>query len=206
MDSAIKYISLLLTLTTTLIDFASPARILCVFPVPFREHQIIYRPLFQSLVKRGHELVLMTTDPMLDAGDNITQIDLSFTYKLEILENLKGSTSSGSEMLKTVFNTMRQISSATLMSDDVQMLMNDEIQRFDAVIVEWSGSAVMNAFATKYDAPLIGITSGGALINSHEAMGNPTHPISYPTVLLPFTEDLNLLQRIASVMFTILYR
>lgn len=202
-----KLISILLIVIASNLDFTKAARILCIFPVPFREHQLIYRPLFQNLIQRGHDIVLMTTDPIHgDAAQNITQIDLSFTYKLEILENLKGGSSSGSEMLKTVFETMRQISNATLMSEDVQNLLNDKSQHFDAVITEWTGSAVMNAFAYKYRAPLIGITSGGALINSHEAMGNPTHPILYPTFLLPFTGNLNVLQRVASVLFNVFYR
>lgn len=190
-------------------NLSDGSRILCVFPVPFREHQIIYRPLIDGLAANGHSLVVLTTDPVDKhtlKGD-IKQIDLSFTYKLQILDNLKDTTLSGSEMLRTVFSTMREISVAELQSTQIQNLINDENEKFDAIIVEWStGISMMNGFSFKYKSPLIGISSGGALINSHQSMGNPIHPIAYPNILLPFTDDLNLLQRIASVVFTFWYR
>lgn len=205
MDKSKKYLSFFLIWATTQFSLCNCAKILGIFPIPFREHQIIYRPLIENLVRRGHELMLLTTDPIMEPLENITQIDLSFAYSLKILENLKDTTLSGSEMLKTIFAAMRQISDEELKSNAIQELLNSDM-KFDAVIVEWSGASVMNGFAYKFDAPLIGISSGGALINSHEALGNPTHPIAYPNVLLPFSEDLNLLQRIASVVFTFWYR
>lgn len=207
MTELLKYLPVVLFWTTTIqITTCGSSKILAIFPVPFREHQIIYRPLIDSLLQRGHELVVLTTDPIDDPAENLTQIDMSFTYDLHILENLKDTSMSGSEMLKKVFEAMRQISDAELSSEPTQQLLRDKSVKFDAVICEWSGASVMNAFAHKYDAPLIGISSGGALINSHEAFGNPTHPIAYSNILLPFSEDLNLLQRIASVLFTIWYR
>lgn len=196
---------LIILLQLQFIKLCYGSRILGIFPIPFREHQQTYQPLIQSLADHGHELVILTTDPIQYENKNIEQIDLSFTYNLKILEQIKDTSLSGSEMLKTIFNLMRKITDSQLNSNQVKNLLESN-EKFDAVIVEWSGVAVMNAFAYKYNVPLIGIATGGAFINAHQAFGNPIHPVAYPSVLLPFSEDLNWVQRIASVVFTVWYR
>jgi glucuronosyltransferase len=144
----------------------------------------------------------------LNEYQNITEIDLSFVYSLDILKKLNDGDLDGSEMLKTVFEVMRQISEAELTSPQVKELLDHtEYNHFDVVLVEWSGSASLhNIFAYKYDIPLIAITNGDAFPNIHEAFGNPNHPIIFPSTFLPFSENLNIIQRISSVLFTIWYR
>lgn len=188
------------------------ARILAIFPVPFKEHQLVYRPLIEQLANRGHHVTLLTTDPidLRVAGNGslikrIDQIDLSFVYNLPVLEDLNTVSLNAKDMLRSIFNVMRKISEAELQHPLVQELIAGN-ERFDLVMVEWSGVSLMNAFAHHFKAPLVGITNGGAYINAHEALGNPNHPVGYPSIFMPFTEDLNLLQRISSVFFTIWYR
>lgn len=188
------------------------ARILAIFPVPFKEHQLVYRPLIEQLANKDHQITLLTTDPidLRVAGNGslikrIDQIDLSFVYNLPVLEDLNTVGSNPKDMLRSIFNVMRKISEAELQHPSVQELIAGN-ERFDLVMVEWSGVSLMNAFAHHFNAPLVGITNGGAYINAHEALGNPNHPVGYPSIFMPFTEDLSLLQRISSVFFAIWYR
>jgi glucuronosyltransferase len=194
-----------------MIGVSQAARILVILPIPFKEHQSVYQPLIENLHKHEHEITVMTTNPIFGSRDaltfnNITEIDLSFVYNLDILDELKDVDLEGSEMLKTIFNVMRKIYEAELKSLKVQELLNSE-QNFDLVLVDWSGSSsLMNIFAHRFNAPLVAITNGEAFPNVHEAFGNGNHPVTNPSVFLPFTENLNLLQRISSVLFTIWYR
>lgn len=188
------------------------ARILAIFPVPFKEHQLVYRPLVEELANKGHHITLLTTDPidLRVAGNGslvkmIDQIDLSFVYNLPVLDELNTISSNAKDMLRSIFNVMRKVSEAELQHPSVQELIAGN-ERFDLVMVEWSGVSLMNAFAHHFNAPLVAITNGGAYINAHEALGNPNHPVGYPNIFMPFTEDLSLLQRISSVFFTIWYR
>lgn len=187
-------------------------KILAIFPVPFKEHQLVYRPLIERLANRGHDITLLTTDPidLRVAGngtliERIQQIDVSFVYNLPILEDLNTIRLDAKDMLRNVFNVMRKISEAELQHPSVQELIKGR-NRFDLVMVEWSGVTLMNAFAHHFKAPLVGIVNGGAFINAHEAFGNPNHPVGYPNIFMPFSEDLSLLQRISSVFFNIWYR
>ncbi|KFB36996.1 AGAP002783-PA-like protein [Anopheles sinensis] len=211
---------LLLLPLATLLAVADAAKILAIFPVPLKQHQLVYRPLLEELARRGHDIVLMTTDP-LDLppkgtgngtlADRIEQIDLGFAYGLPALEQLHVDGLDGRDMLRNIFDVMRTISAEELQHPAVQRLIRSASSaepgnRFDVVIVEWSGVTLMNAFAEHFRAPLVGIANGGAYINAHEALGNPNHPIGYPSIFMPFSEDLSLLQRISSVLFTVWYR
>ncbi len=185
------------------------ARILCVLPIPSTEHQIVYRPLLKKLHNSGHHLTVLTTDLFftsnLDTYENITEIDLSFVYNLDVLNELKDANLEGQDMLKTLFNVMRKLFEAELKSPSVRQLVASN-EYFDAVLVDWSASSsIMNIFAHHFNAPLIGITNGEAFPHIHDAFGNPNHPVSYPSAFLPFTQDLNLVQRISSVLSAISY-
>lgn len=188
------------------------ARILVILPIPFKEHQTVYQPLIEHLHKQSHEIKVMTTNPIFGSRDgvtfdNITEIDLSFVYNLDILDELKEIDLEGSDMLKTIFNVMRKIYEAELRSPKVQELLNSQHEHFDLVLVDWSGSSsLMNIFAHRFNAPLVAITNGEAFPNAHEAFGNPSHPVAFPSVFLPFSENLNLIQRVSSVLSTIWYR
>lgn len=183
------------------------ARLLVILPIPFKEHQTVYQPLIENLHKHGHEITVMTTDPIRGAFENITEIDLSFVYHMEILDELKEVDLEGSDMLKTIFNVMRKIYEAELKSPKVKELLMSEQEYFDLVLVDWSGSSsLMNIFAHHFHAPLVAITNGEAFPNVHEAFGNPNHPVDFPSVFLPFSENLNLIQRVSSVLSTIWYR
>ncbi|XP_052744252.1 UDP-glucuronosyltransferase 2B15 isoform X2 [Bicyclus anynana] len=73
----------------------SGARILGVFPTPSISHQVVFRPLVQELVKRGHEVTVITTDPAFKPGQaptNLTEIDvhdLSYKIWINALEEMK---------------------------------------------------------------------------------------------------------------------
>lgn len=186
---------------------AQGAKILVILPIPFREHQAVYQPLIESLHKSQHELTVMTTNPLKGNLENITQIDLSFVYNLRILHELKNVDLEGSDGLKTVFDVMRKIFEAELKSPQVLQLLGNTQEFFDVVIVDWSGSSsLMNIFAHHFNAPLVAITNGEAFPNVHEAFGNPSHPVTHPSVFLPFSENLDLIERVSSVLFTVWYR
>ena len=137
----------------------------------------------------------MTTNPINEDFENVTEIDLSFVYNLNILRELENVDLEGSEGLKTVFNVMRKIYEAELKSPSVAELLNNKQEYFDLVLVDWSGSSsLMNIFAHHFNAPLVAITNGEAFPNVHEAFGNPSHPVTHPSVFLPFSDNLDLIE------------
>lgn len=206
------YRCVLVLIVISIAKLSESARILVILPIPSKEHQTVYQPLIENLHNHQHEITVMTTNPIYGMRDavtfeNITEIDLSFVYNLDILDELREVDLEGSDMLKTIFNVMRKIYEAELKSPNVKQLLTSDQEYFDLVLVDWSGSSsLMNIFAHHFNAPLVAITNGEAFPNVHEAFGNPNHPVTFPSVFLPFSENLNLIQRVSSVLFTIWYR
>lgn len=79
-----------LLVTSKCIDSAN---ILAIFPVPFKEHQLVYRPLIERLANGGHHITLLTTDPIdlhvAGSGalvERIQQIDVSLCTTFPFLK------------------------------------------------------------------------------------------------------------------------
>lgn len=207
-----RQLFVLVLLSICIVKLSSGAKILVILPIPFKEHQAVYQPLIENLHKHQHHITVMTTNPIFRTRDqltfeNVTEIDLSFVYNLGILDELKEVDLEGSEMLKTVFNVMRKIFEAELKAPKVRELLMEKKESFDIVIVDWSSSSsLMNIFAHQFNVPLVAITNGEAFPNVHEAFGNPNHPVSFPSMFMPFSDNLDLIERVSSVLFTIWYR
>ncbi|TGZ49800.1 Ecdysteroid UDP-glucosyltransferase [Temnothorax longispinosus] len=54
-----------------------------IIPIPSYSHQICYHSLWIALSQRGHEVVLMTTDPINDPSlTNLTEINFQSNYQI----------------------------------------------------------------------------------------------------------------------------
>jgi len=74
---------LLTILSLGIFQYCDGARILGIVPTPSYSHQVLYWPLWKELSLKGHQLTVLTTDPMNDPSlKNLTEIDLHFTYNL----------------------------------------------------------------------------------------------------------------------------
>ncbi|PSN52144.1 hypothetical protein C0J52_06460 [Blattella germanica] len=58
------------------------AKILGIFPTPSYSHQQVYQVIMKALATRGHEITVISTDPLKEPVANYTDIDMSFCYKI----------------------------------------------------------------------------------------------------------------------------
>lgn len=72
---SLKLIAQWMTLHT-LMEIVLAAKILIVYPMPSRSHQIAFKPLLHELARRGHQLTVLT--PFLEEKPlpNITEIQV----------------------------------------------------------------------------------------------------------------------------------
>ena len=114
-------------------------------------HTIASKVLTQALANRGHYVYLITTDPTPMNHPNITQVDLSFSYKMWedgfdfvwYKENNIGV----EVMIKSFTTTIYDVLVKQLNSPGVQYLINhrDEL-KFDLVIIEAMGMQLIYDF------------------------------------------------------------
>ncbi|XP_049881033.1 UDP-glucosyltransferase 2-like [Pectinophora gossypiella] len=163
------------------------ARILAVFPTPSISHQVVFRPLTQELAKRGHDVVVITTNPAFPKGEtpaNLTEVDIHDIaynfWRSNFKVSKKGWKDDPVLHMTHATDLFARVFFEELKNKDFQRIIKEE--SFDLVFVE---ACARPAFVLSniFKAPLILISSIGALPGLFNVIGSPTHPILYPSPL-----------------------
>lgn len=190
---------------TSAIGRYEAARILGVFPTPSISHQVAFRPLILELVNRGHEVIVMTPDPIFKNGEapaNLTEIDVhDISYKtwMDGLVNkqiTKGSRSDLKEQVQAILDMMEKVFDKQLQTIEMQKIIMDNSRTFDLLILEAYASSSLGLSYIFKNVPVIQISSFGALTDSLYAIGAPIHPLIYPTCFQQKTNDLTIWDKI----------
>ncbi|KAF2892702.1 hypothetical protein ILUMI_13474 [Ignelater luminosus] len=185
------------------------AKILGVFVVPSISHQVVFQAIWKELSLRGHEVTVITPDPLNDKSlVNLTEIDVSSSYKTFREGNLQQSMSkalSVRDVVNNIFTLMATVLEEQFSHPEVQRLVRDKTKHFDLVIVEYFLPASF-AFSELYNCPLIGVTSLSPPLNGLDVVGNPSHPVLNPDFFLPFADELEFSDRITSFLHSIWFR
>ncbi|KAJ8910830.1 hypothetical protein NQ315_015565 [Exocentrus adspersus] len=183
------------------------ARILASIFSPSYSHQVTFRPLWKELAKRGHEIILLTTDPMEDPElTNVKEIDLKESYAVmdqygasELVSNQQGK--SYRELFSAYIFALSRTADWQLSHPEVQQLIRNTSEHFDLLMVEMMFPTHL-AFVDRFSVPFIGLCSLDAVPRVHKSIGNFMHPIIYPDYLFPFTKNLTFVQRVISFIVT----
>ncbi|XP_038217916.1 UDP-glucosyltransferase 2-like [Zerene cesonia] len=161
------------------------AKILAWFPTPSISHQVVFRPIIHELARRGHQVVLITPDPVpLDKSlSNLTQIDVhdvSYAHwqemlidnrvdKQELLAQIKGFI----ERFTIVFDKQSEV-------PEVKRIIKEERDSFDLIITE-ACVRVTGALGYYFKKPVVLISSFGLVSLQYSAYGAPFQPFLFPT-------------------------
>lgn len=183
------------------------ASILGIVPTSSYSHQIPFRKIWKELSLRGHQVVVVTTDPMNNASlKNLTEIDMHSIYNLVIeldLEN-KFSTNDNNPFthVKLWHEYVRAASERHLSHPNFEPLLSGKYH-FDVVIIEAFFSEFF-AFGELYNCPIIGIQSLDAHASIHKVMGNTYHPILHPEFQVTFHGPLSFMERLEITLIYLL--
>lgn len=166
----------------------SSAKILAVFPTPSVSHQVIFQPLVQELVRRGHQVTVLTTDPVFSKGnspENLTEIDVhdlsynkwreGFVYSVEF-----GKRRSIFQQVQVCTDLMPKVIEAQLKTKEMQQLIKDPNIKFDLLLLEaWPRQTLV--YSHVFKAPVILVSSFGMMFGNEETVGAPSHLFLYPS-------------------------
>ncbi|KAF5287797.1 hypothetical protein FQA39_LY15733 [Lamprigera yunnana] len=192
----------LLILAVTFIGLSNGARILAVVPSPSYSHQVAFHSLWKELSLRGHQVTLVTTDPIKDTSlVNLTQIDISDSYE-------KGREDVGNVIKRNsifeLLHLMTAFAEFHLSHTKIQELIKKEDEHFDVVMVEFLTPFVL-AYGARFKCPIILVSSLGSFSWIDTIMGNPQHPIVYPEAPLNVDDELTLFDRVNAVLYHIAF-
>lgn len=143
-----------------IIDQLNGARILAVLHVPIYSHHVPFQPLWKELIKRGHELVLITNKPISINSTNFKQIKFNFelnTYIPNYIELRMNRKSFISFMKDDVFVISLYIVTKIFEHPEVKKLYApDSKEKFDLIMIQMLSAPALYAFAERFNAPIIG--------------------------------------------------
>ncbi|XP_076626503.1 UDP-glucosyltransferase 2-like [Colletes latitarsis] len=164
------------------------ARILAIVPTPSYSHQTPYRPLWFELNKRGHEIVLVTTNPIPNLNlTNFTQIDVGGSYadlrRIEFITLRFQQTSWLSFLDQNLLNLCDVFTRQVFNNAEMKkMYAPNSSTKFDVVMAEMLYMPAIYAFAYRFNAPLIGLSSLGITSINEHALGGfvlPSHEYTW---------------------------
>ncbi|XP_076178991.1 uncharacterized protein LOC143152578 [Ptiloglossa arizonensis] len=164
------------------------ARILVIVPTPSYSHQIPYRPLWLELHKRGHEIVLVTTNPIPNLNlTNFRQIDIGLSYniikKFNPFENRFNRVTWTSFMENYISGIANDFVEQVFNNTDMKKLYApDSDAKFDLLMIETLHMIALNVFAHRFNTPIIGFTSLGLTTFNEHALGGlvlPSHEYTW---------------------------
>lgn len=187
------------------------ANILAIVPAPFYSHQIAVQEIWKELSRRGHQVTLITTVPVRDPGlVNLTEIDMSKSYRLLIEKYTISKTAENILNMWNWYDIFAQINrdaaEEQLSSPELQELIHHpENYKFDLLFVE-SYFPEFLAFSKLYKCPSILVTSVDGHTEFHHSQGNPAHPILNADYATPYHVELNFMERVISVLYSVYVR
>lgn len=184
------------------------ANILGVFLTASYSHQVIYQPVWRELSLRGHQVTVLTTDPLRDPSlVNLTEIDLSHAY-----EDMKASNQTDVmgkdrwlvERYWNAYDVYNGLYSRLLEHHGVRKIIEDNDKMYDLIFLE-AMHPLVYGFVGKFKAPFVEIFSVCGTIKMHDAVGNPTHPVLNPDLWSSLSGH-TLYERMASTFAEIIAR
>ncbi|KAF7265897.1 hypothetical protein GWI33_020643 [Rhynchophorus ferrugineus] len=182
------------------------AKILGIIPTAAFSHQIAYMKFWRELSSKGHQVTVLTTDPQKNTSlTNLTEIDLSIGYKfIKEKHNWPEVIMQQTNPYKFLNHMLQMMYEATelyLQLPEVQNLINNKSLHFDLVMVE----AVFPEwliFGEIFNAPTIMLMSLDGTVQIHRMFQNPTHPVVYPEIFVPFVGHLSFTERLISTVLS----
>ncbi|CAD0205774.1 unnamed protein product [Chrysodeixis includens] len=202
---ATMYLLICVVICFIFVGFNEGAKILAVLPTPSISHQVVFRPLTQELARRGHEVTVITPDPVfknIRAPPNLTEIDVhDISYSIWqdtfVKKASKGEKNDIVPQLTIIYRAFFQILEAQLQSKEVQALINDDKKSFDLLLLEACNRPTLVFSHIYKNIPIILVSSLGGTNLNFEVIGAPVHPLLFPDFFhqrlfnLTFWEKLN---------------
>ncbi|XP_065170771.1 UDP-glycosyltransferase UGT5-like [Atheta coriaria] len=186
----------------TTIQNVTPARILGIVPTASYSHQMFFQQIWRELALRGHDMVVITTDPTGENLPNFKEISIKENYgPFRKLMDAYGSEHIISFLMSDKMVKLNmEVIEHQMMLPQVQEVINNKTEHFDLLMIEHF-PGIYYGLKHKYKCPMIGISAIDGFPVSHGVMGNPVHGVLYPNSQLPFQDDLNFAQRLTTVIF-----
>lgn len=208
MDSPKIMKTLTIALFLCCASFSSTYNLLAVFPHEGKSHEMIFAPIIEELVRRGHSLTTIIHHTLNIKSSEYKEIVLNSPYSsgLEVIEmkHLESSSVFYQQISSSEFVINEGLQSCDiLLSDENVVKLMQSNQKFDLIIGELFNSECSLGFIHRFKAPIVAISTTSMIIWHNRRFGNPDNPAYVPHSLLWYGDKMNFIQRVVSVLSTV---
>ena len=203
-------ISLVVCIVCISIPVSLGSRILIANPYGTKSHQNVYIPLTKELVRRGHQVTIITNyvNDELTKLENVEQIWIeTLVVNTALLPNPFSKPTSFFQKMETVrlmfeatFNYTARISETTYSHPRVQEMMKTE--HFDLVMISEVCGLSCYPIGWHFKAPTIVLTPNSLFVGRATMLGDSEHLSYAPLLFSSFTDQMTLKQRIINVILS----
>ncbi|XP_026676213.1 UDP-glucuronosyltransferase 2C1-like isoform X2 [Diaphorina citri] len=216
MASAVNYLLSLLSLCWLVSPTVDSANILALFPTASYSHQMPLLALPRALAQRGHNVTVITTNPLKEPMPNYTEIDISFTYNYwkstageKRLINL--DTKIGPiEVVNSFISGTNILTDIQLGSPQVQKFisyLDKEKPKFDLVLYEDLMHTSYLGFLHKLDyPPLVSMLTLPLLCGLDLSSGNVCQPSYISEMIIGRTNKMSFYYRLEGYLYLLYAR
>ncbi|KAF7264257.1 hypothetical protein GWI33_000423 [Rhynchophorus ferrugineus] len=182
------------------------AKILGVFMASSYSHQNMFRPIWQELALRGHQVTIYTTFPLKNESlTNLTEYDFGFCIRLKE-ERMNFDLPNRFSDIFEAIDIMKDIGEVQLQHPFmIDLIHNVRNESYDLMLVEHHWQTYF-ALKDVYKTPMVGIISFPLTITTMDGIGLERHPYIEPDMLLRFSEPNSFIRRLASWSFNWAFR
>ncbi|CAH0555378.1 unnamed protein product [Brassicogethes aeneus] len=194
-----------------LIALTKCSRLLVVFPMEAPSHYNLGSSLAKGLAEAGHDVTIIASfkEKSITKGLKYREVYLDGFYeerKKQFKEmNLFKMTNIPMIMRLPFMNSMgNDITERTFAHPKIQKLLDDQNEKFDAVIVENFINDAMKYFAYHFKAPLISFSPVGANAWVNILVGNPAPPSYIPNAFMDYSSQMTFFERVLNNLFDVI--
>ncbi|CAG9762824.1 unnamed protein product [Ceutorhynchus assimilis] len=183
------------------VQHAASYNILVLFGHMGKSHYDVFKPLFQELGERGHNITILSHVKTQGDIKNSRDVLLSNVPLVNHLD-LKHFTQSHLQRYTEVaflayFSDFACNSS--LQSEELQKFLQED-QHFDVILAEFFNSNCLYGLITKYKAPFIGLSSCAMMHWHPRWFGAPDNPAYVNSIYMAYPAPMSFLQRMENTL------
>lgn len=186
------------------VSFSHSYNILAVFPHEGKSHQMIFGPIIEELLKRGHSVTALIHNELKVDSKRYDEIilDNPDARGLEVIDVKHLQTSSVWYRAMCVEFVLHEglTSCDSLFSNKNVMKLIRSDQKFDLILGELFNSECSQGFVHRFKAPLVAISTTPLISWYNERFANPDNPSYIPHTGLWFGNQMSFSQRLVNLV------
>ncbi|XP_037732288.1 UDP-glycosyltransferase UGT5 isoform X2 [Drosophila subpulchrella] len=197
-----RFFTLILALILSF-GYSSGYNFLMILNSAGRSHFNVGHALAKGLVQAGHEISVVSVYPLKKPIPRYHDINVPNVFKVmggDIAALWESIQKPLTQKLIDHYQMGFRITRGLFEDPNFQELLKSN-QSFDAVICETFYNDAHYGLAEHFNAPLIGLSTGGGLTFITDMVGSPAPASFVPHIMLPFNDHMSLYERLLNVAF-----